>query len=73
MLDINKFIALVEEEGALWDKNEVTRAWKKVNHVLKNSAIKLLSVNRFGVEESRDLDTILPCGFGAIFLRGKIA
>ncbi len=38
MLDVDKFITLVEEKGALWDvgsaaykcKNEVARAWKKV-------------------------------------------
>ncbi len=43
MLDIDTFIALVEEEGVLLDfgsaaykdKNEVARAWKKVNQVLK--------------------------------------
>ncbi len=47
MLDIDKFIAIVEEDGALWDKNEVARAWKKVNQVLKNCAIKSQSVNSF--------------------------
>ncbi len=38
MLDVDKFIDLVEKEGTLWDvgsaayknKNEVARAWKKV-------------------------------------------
>ncbi len=71
-MDIDKFIALVEEEGALCDKNEIARAWKKVNQVLKNCVIKSRSVNRFGAEKSRDLDTILLCGLGAIFPHRKI-
>ncbi len=79
MLDIDKFIALVEEDGALWDvgsvafkdKNEVARAWKKVNHVLKICAIKSRSVNRFGVEKSHDLDMILTRGLGVTFPHGK--
>ncbi len=73
MLDIDKFIVLVEEEVTLWDKNEVARAWKKVNRVLKNCAIKSRSVNRFGMEKSRNLNTILPHGLRVIFLHGKIA
>ncbi len=55
---IVSFIVLVEEEGALWDKNKVARAWKKVNQVLKNVAMKSGNVNRFGVEKSLDLDAI---------------
>ncbi len=70
MLDIDKFIALVEEEGPLWDKNEVARAWKKVNQVLKNCAIKSRSVNCFGWKNcviwiqcySKGLGAIFPCG-----------
>ncbi len=72
-------ITIVEEEGALWDvgsaaykdKNEVARAWKKVNQVQKICAIKSQSVNRFGAEKSRDLNTILPHSLGAIFPREK--
>ncbi len=72
MLNIDKFIALVEEEGGVWDKNEVARAWKKVNQVLKNCAIKSQSMNRFRAEKLRNLDMILPRSLRVIFPHGKI-
>ncbi len=59
-----KFIALVEEEWALWDKNEVARAWKKFNQMLKNFAIKSRRVNHFVAEKSHDLGTNLPRSLG---------
>ncbi len=75
MLYIDKFIVLVEKEeelldvgiAAYKDKNEVARAWKIVNQVLKICAIKSQSVNRFGVEKLRDLDTILLHCLGGDF------
>ncbi len=67
MLNIDKFIAFLKEEVALWDKNKVANAWKKGNKVLKNCAIESQSVNRFGVEKSRDLDMILLRGLRRFF------
>ncbi len=58
---------------ALWDKNEVARAWKKVDQVLKNFAIKSRNLNHFGAEKFHDLDTILLRSLGVIFPPGKIA
>ncbi len=67
-MEIVSFIVLVKEEGALWDKNEVTRALKPGAEKFCAKFAKCESA-----EKSCDLDTILPRSLEAIFLRGKIA
>ncbi len=57
----------------LSDKNEVARAWKKVNQVLKNCTIKLRNVNRFGGGKITGFGYDFTTWFGAIFPHGKIA
>ncbi len=74
-LEIVSFIVLVKEKGALWDKNEVTRALKLAAEKFYDKVVKFEPVEKscdLDTISLRSLKTIFPRGLGSISPRGKI-